>query len=301
VTTGRLAFGGLAVYQPVTRRALVGWSIARAVARLGGLRLLPAVDAPADLDAIREWFPSALVSIARSQRATRHTGLVLDRSGRQLGFVKVSRDTAGVAGLEREAAWIRDLGPMLSPPVSAPNQVRSAPGILCFEAASWRPRLRPWKLETDAAAALGSLYRRGGGDERCGPAHGDFAPWNLLQLAVGGWLLVDWEDATTDGRPFQDPFHWLVQSHALLGRPTRRSIVDGVLHDAGWIGRVLDAYASAAGLQQADRAEAFRDYLERTAGSLRASENPHVREIKARVDLLTALTREGTPGGRMTT
>ena len=162
--------------------------------------------------------------------------------------------------------------------------------MLFFDAASWRPRLRPWELESEVAAALGVLYRRAGGDELRGPAHGDFAPWNLLRLTGHGWLLIDWEDATADGLPFQDPFHWLVQSHALLRRPTRHSLVEGV-RGAGWIGRALDAYGSAAGLERVDREAAFRAFLGRSTASLRAAKKQHPREIQARLDLLAATVR----------
>jgi hypothetical protein len=297
-TTRLSAFGGLAVYHPVTRRALVGWSIARVAARLGAFRLLSSVEAPADLDAIHAWYPSALVAISHSQRATGHTGLVLDRMGRPLGFVKVAGDAAGTEKLAREVASIRGLGALLPPPVSAPTHVRSAPGMLCFEAASWQPRFRPWELAPDVAAALGTLYRRGGGNDRRGPAHGDFAPWNLLRLAAGGWLLADWEDATADGWPFEDPFHWLVQSHALLGRPSRRSLLDGV-HGTGWVGRALDAYATAAGLEQVVRRDAFRAYLERTSAASVPMRGRHDREVTARIDLLVAITRpDARPDGR---
>jgi hypothetical protein len=297
--TGRQAYRGLAVYHPVTRRALVGWCVARVLARLGMFRLLPSVAAPVDLDTVQAWFPSALVAVAFSQRATRHAGLVLDADAHLLGFVKVARDPAGAASLEREVALLRELGPHLSPPVRAPNHLRAAPGIISFDTSPWAPRLRPWDLDPEVAAAVGAFYRRGGGDEQRGPAHGDFAPWNLLRLVGGGWLLVDWEDATADGRPFQDPFHWLVQSHALLGRPSRRALVAGV-RGTGRIGRALDAYAAAAGLERVDREAAFRTYLERTA-SLRSAESRHDREVTARLALLQAMAGPGhdaQPGSR---
>jgi hypothetical protein len=184
--------------------------------------------------------------------------------------------------------------------VRAPAPLRDGPGILAFEAGAWTPRLRPWTLDPAVAAALGALYRQGGGDERGGPAHGDFAPWNLLRLADGTWLLVDWEDATADSRPFHDPFHWLVQSHVHLGRPTPRSILAGVRGD-GWIGRALAAYAAAAGLEGMDREAAFRDYLARTAAELGPRKGHRHDEIAVRLALLAASDAKARGGPGRTT
>jgi hypothetical protein len=221
---------------------------------------------------------------------------VLDTSGRPLGFVKIARDEPGALRLRHELGLVRHLGPLLPAPVSAPVPLHDAPGILSFEAGPWRPRLRPWNLDAAVAAALGTFYRRGGGDERRGPAHGDFTPWNLLLLQDGSWLLVDWEEATSEGQPFQDPFHWLVQSHALLGRPSSSALVAGV-RGAGWIGRALDAYAAAARLARVDREATFRDYLARTAAALGPAGGRHDREITARLALLEASSSSGRSRG----
>jgi hypothetical protein len=275
--------------------------MARLAARAGALRLMPAAEPPEGLEAVRAWYPGALLAISVSQRAARLGGLVLDPAGVPLGFVKIARDEPGAARLRREVEWLGRLGPLLEAPVRAPALLHQGSGILALEAGAWTPRLRPWTLDPAVAAALGALYRRGGGDERAGPAHGDFAPWNLLHLADGSWLLVDWEDATDGSRPFHDPFHWLVQSHVHLGRPAPGTILAGVRGE-GWIGRALAAYAAAAGLERMDREAAFRDYLARTAAELGPRKGHHHDEIVTRLALLGASHRrkrdgpDGTPG-----
>jgi hypothetical protein len=287
---GSLAHKALAAYHPVTLRALVGWSALRVAARLSALRLLPATTEPHELAAIRGLFPTATVALHASNRPGRRSGLVLDRTGRSLASIKLASDPEGIAELERRRRWIVELGALLGPPVSAPRVVHTEPGLLCCEAAEWRSCLRPWELPADVAAGLGEMYRRGGGDEKRGPAHGDFAPWNLLSLSSGGWMLIDWEDATTDGSPFQDPFHWIVQSHALLGRPGIRSLLNGLDGD-GWIGRALRAYAARAGLQAVSLHMEFHAFLERTSEHLDIAGKRHHREAQARRDLLAAARR----------
>jgi aminoglycoside phosphotransferase (APT) family kinase protein len=43
--------------------------------------------------------------------------------------------------------------------------------------------------------------------------HGDFAPWNIKMIASGRSILVDWEDAETEGAPLYDICHFfLIQS-----------------------------------------------------------------------------------------
>jgi hypothetical protein len=224
-------------------------------------------------------------------------GLAIDPSGEIACIVKIARSPAVAARLEQEARSILELGPLLEPPVVA-SRIRSArPGVLCFEAADWTVRSPAWLLPPEVADSLGTFYRRGGGDQCRGPAHGDFAPWNLMKLRDDGWLLIDWEDATRDGRPFQDPFHWLIQAHALLGRPRIGEIRDG-LDGSGWVGVALRRYASAAGLEDVDVGSAFLDHLERTIATLAASADALPAEVAVRQRLLEALrTRRGRDDG----
>ena len=40
--------------------------------------------------------------------------------------------------------------------------------------------------------------------------HGDFAPWNIRQLADGRCALLDWEDARRGGLPLLDVYHFYI-------------------------------------------------------------------------------------------
>ena len=54
--------------------------------------------------------------------------------------------------------------------------------------------------------------------------HGDFAPWNIRQMAEGRVVLLDWEDAQRSGLPLQDAFHFLHMQDYLFGaRPAAHS------------------------------------------------------------------------------
>jgi hypothetical protein len=96
---------------------------------------------------------------------------------------------------------------------------------------------------------MGAFYRAGtrGPGLQPGPAHGDFAPWSLLRTA-DGWVLIDWEDAAAAEAPFLDLCHYLVQGHAMLGRPSRQAVLDGFRDQRGWVGLAVAAYADGAGL-----------------------------------------------------
>ena len=105
-------------------------------------------------------------------------------------------------------------------------------------------------------------------------------------------MLIDWEDATSAGSPFQDPFHWIVQAHTFLGRPGGQAVIGGIA-GKGWIGEALDAYAAAAGLERVNRNAAFRTFLERTIAQLDAAGPHHQREAAARRALLAASAGRG--------
>ncbi|HEV3495442.1 MAG TPA: phosphotransferase, partial [Actinomycetes bacterium] len=200
----------------------------------------------------------------------RYVALVLDRDGGCQALAKVGADQAAADELAREAAAIEAFGPLLAGPVSAPKVLAAEPGVLLLEAASWRPRWRPWHLEPEVAAAMGGFYRAGarGPGLQPGPAHGDFAPWNLLRTA-DGWVLIDWEDAAASEAPFLDLCHYLVQGHAMLGRPSRRAVLDGFRDRRGWVGEAVAAYADGAGLPVDEAAPALRRYLGMVESRLR--------------------------------
>jgi hypothetical protein len=265
----RTAGSSLAIYQPMKPQSRVGWEAARLLAAAGGLRLLPRGDGPPR--AVRAALaphlpPGATLAVARVIHPGRQrwVALVLDRDGACLALAKVGADQAAADELRREAAAIETLGPLLPAPLSAPKVLASEPGLLLLAAASWRPRWSPWRLDPGIAHAMGAFYRAGarspGPVPVPGPAHGDFAPWNLLRTA-DGWVLIDWEDAAAEEAPFLDLCHYLVQGHAMLGRPSRQAVVQGFRAGAGWVGRAVAAYAAGAALPAATAEGALRRYL----------------------------------------
>jgi hypothetical protein len=144
--------------------------------------------------------------------------------------------------------------------VRAPKVLDSGDGWIGLEGFEYVPRRRPEEIPLDVAEALGTFYRHGARNGG-GLAHGDFAPWNLLQLAEG-WALVDWEDAKDRAEPFHDLFHYAFQSHALINRLSAPSVVEGFLRVVGPLGAAARIYASAADLDHRDVPAYFRAYLD---------------------------------------
>ncbi len=285
----RTAIAGLHVYHPVTQRGLVAWWAARAVAASGGMRLLPR-GCPPPVEVVdlvtAQVPPDSAMAIAR----TNHTGgwavLVIDPNGRPRSFAKVALTPAGREALAREADSTQRFGGRLPGVVRAPRVLRRTASVVLFEAVPWRPRTRPWELPPHVAGALGALWRSG--DGRRGPAHGDCAPWNLLR-AAGGWYLIDWSDAQDAVEPFWDVLHYLVQGHALLGRPSADALVDGLLGGHGQVGAAVRAYADAAGLQARGAAVRLPSYLSASRSGLDSEKVDERRGLVARDRLLARL------------
>jgi hypothetical protein len=278
------ARAGLAIYQPVTTRGLLGWQAARLLASFGGFQLLPR-GAPPPRD-VREALAAHLpvrgtLAVARTTHPRRYVALLLDGSGTCRGLAKVATDPEGGRALDREAAAIAGLGGLLKPPVFPPTVLAHEPRLLLLEPVPWRPRLRPWRLDENVAHALGGLFRAGARGEAGarGPAHGDCAPWNLLRTKRG-WVLIDWEDASAAEPPFFDLFHYIVQAHAILEQPSWRAVLDGFREGRGWVGRAVQAYADGAGLASADAPRRLATYL---------------RDVEARLLPLVPGEHDGTP------
>jgi hypothetical protein len=83
-----------------------------------------------------------------------------------------------------------------------------------------------------------------------------------------------------------DLFHFIVQAHALLGRPSQGALIAGAVHGGGWIGRAIQAYADSAGVPAEDAPELLRSYLRLTAVRFEKSEG---RESAARIRLRRAM------------
>ncbi len=290
VGSRRAAVTGLQVFQPVTPLGLALWGATTLVARAGALRLLGESPAPAICDLLAEHVPpGGTLSLRHSRHPDRAVALILDRAGRATGAAKVALDDAGQAKLAKEVEGLTRIGARLVPPLSAPRLLAYEPGIMILEAVAWLVRVRPWILPAEVAEGLGQLHRRSDGHPPTGigPGHGDLAPWNLLRTA-DGWCLIDWEDADEASPAYEDPLHYLVQAHALLGRPSRADLIAGV-RGRGWIGHALHAYADAADIDRTWLPEAFVSYLERSREALRPDRPDRRRGIVARDRLLAAL------------
>lgn len=293
----RLARAGLMVHQPMRLRARVGWELARTAAGLGAFRLLPASSEPELQHTLAEFIPpgGSVAVAAHLHRAGRAVALLLDRDGRSRGLAKIAHDPAGRAKLAHEAATLSRFGPLVERPLRAPELLAVRDGVVVFEVADWTPRLRPWDLPPELAAAIGRFHRQcvDNGPGGRGPTHGDFAPWNILRIR-DGWFLIDWEDATDDGPGFADPLHYLVQSHALLGRPSARELLDGV-RGRGRIGEAIHAYAEAAGVRLNDAPRALSNYLVTSQANFHPQGAEGCRAIEARHALLRSVERGRAP------
>jgi hypothetical protein len=285
------ARAGLSVYQPVTPRALAGWSTARSAAALGGFRLLPWSEAPPA--SVRHRIAPLVprrgrYAVARANHPGRHIALILGDDGRRLGIAKVATDDVGAEALERERLAIERLGPFLPRPLSVPQILGSGDGVLMLEAVPWIPRRRPWEPDEEVARALGMFFRAGANGQGLGPLHGDFAPWNVLRTNAG-WSVVDWENATSEGVQFHDLCHYLVQAHALLGRPSEAAMLEGFGRRKGSVGRAVVAYAQGAGVSADGAADALRTYLRNSERSLHPRTAGERRGVSRRRRLLVSL------------
>ena len=246
------------LYQPVTTRGLLGWWTARVASRAGAFRLLPRADAPEDrvVEALRPYLaPGSTISVSRANHPERYLALVLGRDGDQQAFLKLAFDHQGREALANEARSLEHLARQLPAPLSAPGVLDVGEGLLGLVPVRWTPRWRPGRLPLGVAHAMGAFHRAAGG-----AIHGDFAPWNLLRTDRG-WVLIDWESAHADGPDFFDVFHYVVQSHALLGTPTFDGVLAGLRGD-GPVGEILNAYAEGAGIGLERVPELFDLYLE---------------------------------------
>jgi hypothetical protein len=214
--------------------------------------------------------------------------MIVSEDGRTTRIAKVATDPESHGPLDREAESIVRLGRMLAPPIHAPTIAAHEPGLLILEGEPWLPRTRPWFVGETVARAMGSFFAAGSSDLAQGPAHGDFAPWNLLRTE-GGWLLIDWEFAAMDAPPFYDLFHHLVQGLVLLGRPALHELLSGLRRGDNWVGSAIRAYAVGAGITPSDPSSFFRRYLELSRERMLVEPHPPLRAIRTRDAMLREL------------
>ena len=284
----RVSRAALRIYHPMTRRGLVAWQIARVLAALGALRLLPRAEPP-PVEVRRllaPWTPrGGAMAIARANHPGRHLALLLDGKGREAAWAKIATDTEGGRRLVTEWRNLEGMRQRLSPPLSAPAVLSVEEGLLVLEAVAWEPRARPWLLPLDVAEALGAFAR---GTPTL--SHGDVAPWNLLRTRAG-WRLVDWEHAG-EGIPFQDLFHFLFRAHVHLGRPRYRSLLAG-LDGRGAVGRAIHAYARGAGHPPSEVPSYLAAYLEAQLSTLGTARPEDRLAIQVANRLLSELKKRG--------
>ena len=288
-----VARSGLGMYQPVTGKALIGWYPARTAAAIGAFRLAwrSAPPPPELRSALAPHLPpGSTIAVMRANHPGRFVASIIGREGHPVAIAKVATDPVGREQLLREATAIRTFGPRLPSPLSAPRVLGESDGALLLEPISWRVRLRPWILPPEVAYALG-LFNMEVGDGLSGPSHGDCAPWNLLRTA-DGWVLVDWESCRRRAEPFTDVFHYLVQSSALLSRPSAAQVVLGIW-GRGTVGETILAYAEGAGLEMSSAPEHLVAYLETSSAGIDPQRSDGRRGSKLRQELLRLM--RGSP------
>jgi thymidylate kinase len=278
------------IFHPMTMTGAVGRSAARALAATGGLRLIPRTTPPSDVMKTLRALPGDLetISIARTNHEGRFVAL-LGHGDTPTAVAKISHDPQGKAILAREADALRSIATHLPEPLSAPRVLREEDGVIVLEAARWKARRQPWRLEAEVAEAMGAFWKAGNVDGgELGFGHGDLAPWNLMFTDQGKWMLIDWEDARADSPVFEDILHHLIQSHALLGRPNATDLLQG-LEGSGWVGSAVKAYASGAGVSIDRTTEDLKAYLHKTIPNLDERVADQGCGLRARRSLLLRL------------
>jgi hypothetical protein len=297
----RAARSGFSIYQPMTLRSRLAWEAARAVASTGVFSALRTVNAPPVYEVIARHVPrGGGVAIAQGRHPYRCMALILDRVGRPIAVAKVATDEAGQKKLAYETEALARLGSLVEPPLHVPRVLAIDQDSVLFQAISWQPRRCPWELPESLAAALGRFHASrpdaAGNGPALHPVHGDFVPWNVFR-AGDRWVLIDWEEAGLAPHGFDDPFRFLVRSHALLGEPSTRALI-GAIHGRGSAGRALRAFAREAGLSFDGVGPALEQYLERALPLIDTSKADAPRSIQAHRGLLDAVRAEARVLGR---
>ncbi|MEA2508107.1 MAG: hypothetical protein QOG21_189 [Actinomycetota bacterium] len=293
-TPRRAATNSVHIYHPVTIKGLLGWEAARAVASVGGFRLLPGRGAvPAEVTELLRANGLAYrsLAVARANHPSRFLALLLGESLACTGVAKMAFDDKGRHALAREAQAIEAATAVLPAPVRPPLVRAAADGLLLLEPVAWLPRITSWRLPGEVAYGLGVYSRmKGAGGQGATAAHGDFAPWNLLRTE-GGWVLLDWEHASESKPPFFDLWHYFMQAHSLLGRPNARALVDGVRKGDGWVGIALAQYARGSQRSPAEAVDYFDDYIRASAEQLAGRSQREQHGLTARTELQRQITR----------
>jgi hypothetical protein len=284
------AVASLLMYQPCSVRGRVVWEAGRMLAGLGGFRLLPRGGGPPR--ALRETLaphlpPRSTYAVAESNDPGSFVAAVIDEHGKPTGVAKVALEEEGRKALEREADALISFGRFLPPPLSVPRLLAEDEGLLLFQPVLWRPRRRPWMVPLEVAGGLGAFYRAGTGAGHAGLTHGDVAPWNLLRTDRE-WVLIDWEEARENGEPFFDLFHYLVQAHLNLRRPSRTAFLEG-LDGKGQIGNAIREYSANLGVGIDAARPSLVSYLASSSSRLDSTTPAGRAQLAGRQALMDAL------------
>jgi hypothetical protein len=282
------ARSALSIYHPMTTKGFVAWNGARLVAGLGGFRLLPRGEEPNGVaSALDRWTPpGGTIALAKTNHPHRYVALLLDSDGHPWRVAKLATERDPTNALQREAAAIARFAPLLPPPLGAPELLESDDRCLIQAPVEWVARRDPWRLPPEVARALGAFHAKDRSGQR-GLAHGDCAPWNLLRTPTG-WTLIDWEYASDRDLAFSDVFNYVVQAHALLGRPSERDVIRGV-RGHGWIGDALSSYAGAAEIPIAAIPNLFVRWLKESSSKQDPTTSDGRLCIQARTRLLAGM------------
>jgi Phosphotransferase enzyme family len=266
------AASSVRIYHPMTLKGLVGWQAARIAASLGAFAFLPggASLPPGVAESLRSNdIEYRSLAVAKANHPARFLVLLLGDSFECTGVAKMAFDEQGREALSREAHSIEGARQVLKGAIRPPTVQSNTEGLLVLESVPWLPRLATWRLPAEVAFALGTYSKTQTSvpakhDAR---AHGDFAPWNLLRTG-DGWVVLDWEHATLCKPPFFDLWHYLLQAHSLLGRPSTKALVRGVQGGNNWVGTALSEYSRGCGRSPEEATVFFDDYISASTAQL---------------------------------
>lgn len=182
------------------------------------------------------------VSVLTSSLEGRFILELHDASGRVVGYLKHAQTEQGKRRLEREYQTLRMLPPGLAPQPLRFGPLGNGLGLLTtpVHGRPMHPVLRPPSFVLQYLSQLTVPNRRqeacdywprleDAGLLECVRAlagttwpvvieHGDFAPWNVLQTGPSSVVAIDWEHSETQGFPYLDSAHYLLQTAALVKR-----------------------------------------------------------------------------------
>lgn len=286
----RSSRSALNLFHPVTVSGRLGRMGLRGTIAVGGLAILPRRRLPNIREDVIRLIPAGgSLSIRSGAHPGRSVAMIMDSAGQAIAVAKMADEASSRAVLVREARTIQRVSTLLRPPLSAPRILAVGDGLIVFEPIPWRLRRKPWELPLDLAVGIAGIQNASSSSSSAEPGfgHGDFAPWNVLRTD-DGWVVIDWEDSVEMAPPFDDVIHYVVQGHALLGRPSAQELLDAI-RGHGQLGRTLTAYALAIGRSPDELPDAFKSYLERSSRTMVRDRPDRIKGLAARQELLAKL------------